>query len=119
MEVRGITWMGTRSERFEETVGFFRERLGLRQVGEGPDMASFRLPDGDTVEVFGPGDEEHEFFTTGPVVGFLVDDVEDARRELEEAGLELLGPVGRGQGMAWAHFRGPDGNVYELTAREG
>ncbi len=35
-----------------------------------------------------------------------------AVRELRDAGVELLGEPG----PAWQHFRGPDGNVHELTA---
>jgi catechol 2,3-dioxygenase-like lactoylglutathione lyase family enzyme len=115
MKAKGIVWMGTRTDRFEPTVDFFGRRLGLRQVKDEAGMAVFEAPNGDTVEVFGPGDDDHDHFSTGPVVGFLVDDVEAGRRELEEAGVELLGPVERDGGFAWCHFRGPDGNVYELT----
>jgi hypothetical protein len=41
--------------------------------------------------VFGPGDQDHVHFSTGPVVGFVVDDLTAAVRELEAAGVELLG----------------------------
>jgi hypothetical protein len=37
-------------------------------------MAVFKLPNGDTIEVFGPADQDHRYFTTGPVPGFAVDD---------------------------------------------
>jgi predicted enzyme related to lactoylglutathione lyase len=84
----------------------------------GDHQAVFTLPDGANVEVFGPGDPDHDHFSTGPVVGFFVEDIAAARAELERAGVELLGPLGgtpeTGQ---WAHFRAPDGNVYELTSR--
>jgi hypothetical protein len=50
------------------------------------------------------------------VVGFLVDNVEQARQELLSAGIELIGPLVKAEeGYAWQHFRAPDGNVYELT----
>jgi predicted enzyme related to lactoylglutathione lyase len=52
------------------------------------------------------------------VVGFAVDDIDAARAELDAAGIEVLGPVQRGGGLAWLHFRGADGNVWELTQRE-
>jgi hypothetical protein len=29
----------------------------------------------------------------------------------------FLGPVQRSEGAALSHFRGPDGNVYEIIAR--
>ncbi len=115
MRAKGLAWLGTRTHNFEETATFFGDTLGLRKVHEEPDFAVFRLPNGDGVEVFGPGDHQH--FTTGPVVGFLVDDVREARADLEEAGITFIGPVHEaGDGGSWSHFTGPDSNVYEITA---
>ena len=84
---------------------------------EDSEFAVFRLPDGSKAEVFGPSDTEHTHFSRGPVVGFLVDDVETARRALEVEGIAFIGPVHEWEptGEAWSHFRAPDGNVYELT----
>jgi len=62
--------------------------------------------------VFGPGYPGREHFDTGPVVGFAVEDLPSAVAELQAAGIELLGEPG----PTWQHFRGPDGNVYELVA---
>ena len=118
--IRGLGWLGTRTERFAETSAFFRDVLGLPVVFEHPHQVVFGLPGGALVEVFGPGDPDHDHFSTGPVAGFLVDDIEAARAELERAGVELLGPLGGAPGeMRWAHFRAPDGNVYELTSLPG
>jgi catechol 2,3-dioxygenase-like lactoylglutathione lyase family enzyme len=119
IDVRGLAWLATRTERFAETAAFFRDVLGLTVVLERPGQAVFGLADGGAVEVFAPDEPEHRHFTTGPVAGFLVDDVDVARAELVAAGVELIGPVGRGDepGEVWQHFRAPDGNVYELTAR--
>jgi predicted enzyme related to lactoylglutathione lyase len=87
VKLRGLAWLGIRTQHFE-----------------------------DTVEVFGSGDRDHEHFETGPVVGFLVDDVEEARAGLEAVGNSFIGPVHSSEeGNSWAHFVGPDGNVYELT----
>ncbi len=119
MKIRGIAWLGTRTTEFEATARFFGETMGLPAEHEEPDFAVFRLPNGDKVEVFGPSDRAHEHFTTGPVAGFLVEDVEGARAELEEAGISFIGPVHHyDESSAWSHFVGPDGNVYELT-RDG
>jgi hypothetical protein len=41
-----------------------------------------------------------------------VRDLPAAVTELGRAGIDLLGEPG----PAWQHFRGPDGNVYELVA---
>jgi hypothetical protein len=72
----------------------------------------FTLPDGYNVEVFDVDHNGKEHFNTGPVAGFAVRDFAAAVAELRAAGVELLGDPG----PTWQHFRGPDGNVYELVA---
>ena len=118
MKAKAISWVGTRTERWLETAEFLERQLGLRREREDGGVVVLALPNGDTVEVFRADEPEHQHFTTGPVVGFLVDDVDEASRQLEGAGIELIGTVGHGGGMAWAHFRGPDGNVWEITSRD-
>lgn len=117
MQVLGLSWMGIRVTDIDGAKAFL-ERLGLSLDHAEGEMVAYKAKNGDTVEIFGPGDKEHSHFDTGPVVGFEVDDIEAARRELESAGIEFIGGIERGGGMAWAHFRGPEGFVYELTARE-
>jgi predicted enzyme related to lactoylglutathione lyase len=118
MEIKRLSWLGVRTDRFEEMTSFLEGTLGLRKEIAEPGRAMFRLPIGDPVDVFDASDERYQHFTTGPVVGFLVDDVEAAAAELEAAGGELVGPVHRGDGFAWAHFRAPDGNLYELQGSD-
>ena len=117
MRVKRLGWLGTSTSRFEETVGFFRDVMGLSVVHEEPDFAMLQLPgaDHDYVEVFGPGEEETAFYTTGPVVGLVVDDIVGMRAQLEVAEIELIGDIhwaSSPEGYGWFHFRGPDGNVY-------
>src|SRR5205823_9647848 len=100
MEVRGITWLGTRTERSDDMVAFLRDVLGMRVDHEDDDMTALRTANGDTVEVFTERDTEHRFFTTGPVAGFLVEDVASARVELRSAGVELIGEVRSATGWA-------------------
>jgi catechol 2,3-dioxygenase-like lactoylglutathione lyase family enzyme len=116
MRVLGVVWVGTRTERFDETVAFFRDVLGLQLEEPEPDFGWSRMPDSSQFEVFGPSDEEHRHFSTGPVPEFLVGDLPAALAELHAAGVEILGePKVRGTD-GWLHFRAPDGNVYGLTA---
>ena len=62
-----------------------------------------------------PSSHDQEQLATGPVVGFLVDDVAEAREEMEGRGVEFIGPVHAGDaGASWSHFRGPEGKVYEI-----
>ena len=116
MEIIKLAWAGTRTENADPAVTFFRDVLGLRLEVDQPGFSKMKLPDGSKVEVFGPGSDVNRHFTTGPVVGFLVDDVHRAAEELRSAGSEILfGPATDPSGDAWVHFRAPDGNVYELT----
>jgi hypothetical protein len=115
MKIKGIVWLGTRTERFDKMTEFCRELLGLSQRSSEPGFAVFELPNGDLFEVFGPDSTFNEFMTH-PVAGFLVEDLGAARAEMEARGIEFLGPIeGDTDDYKWTHFRAPDGFVYELT----
>jgi predicted enzyme related to lactoylglutathione lyase len=115
MEVTGLKWLGTRTEKFPQTISFFRDVMNLEIKETQESYTGFKLPNGDTVEVFGVAEPDHKFFTTGPVVGFGVTDIEGARRELEAAGIEFIGEIHGDSHGRWSHFYGPDDNVYEIT----
>jgi catechol 2,3-dioxygenase-like lactoylglutathione lyase family enzyme len=112
MDIRSLGWSGTRTDRAEALAEFYRSVLGLDLIHTEPHFWIFELPDGKHVEVFGPQYPGKGHFETGPVVGFEVADLAQAVAELRIAGIELLGVPG----PTWQHFRGPDGNVYELVA---
>lgn len=116
MKVHGLVWAGVRTDRFDETVRFFRDVLGVPFVDAGRDFVWAQLPDSSKFEVFGPNDSEHDHFDSGPVPEFLVDDVAEAAAELEAAGATLLGPPKGTDQERWVHFRAPDGNVYGVTS---
>ena len=119
MSLHRLGWLGVRTERFEEMQSLFGELLGLEPFQVDDSSARYRLGDGTELHVYGGADTDHEFFGTAPVVGFVVDDVRRLRRRLENAGISFLTPLERAGGSTWCHFRGPDGNVYELISREG
>jgi catechol 2,3-dioxygenase-like lactoylglutathione lyase family enzyme len=120
MRIIKLAWVGTRTDNAEPTVAFFREVLGLRLELDLPGFWVLKLPDGSKAEVFGSDSAVNRHFTTGPVAGFLVDDVFGATAELRLAGVEiLLEPEVDDSGNAWVHFRAPDGNIYELTQDPG
>ena len=120
MKVQGITWVGVKTDQFAALSAFCRDVLGLSAMSSQADVVVFRLPDGDLFELFGPGSREPpaQFAAYRVVCGFRVGDIEGARRELQGAGVELLGDIHRDiqSGYAWQHFRGPDGLVYELAS---
>lgn len=115
MRVTRIGWAGSRTDAYSDMVDFLTAVLGLTLERQEPDFAVLDLPSGDKFEVFGPSDQDHQHFTTGPVVGFVVEDLPAAVTELEQAGVELLGGHVDERGAGWRHFRAPDGNVYELS----
>jgi predicted enzyme related to lactoylglutathione lyase len=118
IKVQGLAWLGTRTDEFDEMCRFYGVVFGLPRVASAPGFAAYRLPSGDLVEVFRPDLEGQEHFTTGPVAGFAVDDIDAARAEMAANFIQFLGPTGgEPGGYRWAHFRAPDGNVYELTQR--
>jgi catechol 2,3-dioxygenase-like lactoylglutathione lyase family enzyme len=112
MKITRLGWTGTRTPHAEQLAAFYADVLGLEQVHAEPGFWVFELPGGEHVEVFAEQYPGKSHFSTGPVVGFAVDDFPAAVEELERAGVELLGTTG----SAWQHFRGPDGNVYELVS---
>lgn len=115
MKIKGIVWLGTRTEHFDQMTEFCRDVLGLSQQSSEPGFAVFALPNGDFFEVFGP-DQSMNQFMTHPVAGFLVDDIVAARAEMEAKGIEFIDPIqGETDDYKWTHFRAPDGFVYELT----
>ena len=115
MKIKGIVWLGTRTAQFEQMTDFCRDVMGLSQTFLEPGFAIFDLPNGDRLEIFGP-QQSYNTFMTHPVVGFLVDDIEAARAEMEARGIEFIGPIeSDGEDYKWSHFRAPDGFVYELT----
>ena len=116
MNVIGVVWAGTRTERYPETFAFFRDVLGLPLTELEPGFGFCRLPDSSQFEIFGPLDANHRHFSTGPVPEFLVEDVGVALNELHAAGIEILGEPHVAGAHGWVHFRAPDGNVYGVTA---
>ena len=116
MRVIGVVWVGTRTDKFDETVTFFRDVLGVPLDEVEPDFAWSRMPNTSQLEIFGPANTEHDHFTTGPVPEFLVEDLPAALEELRAAGVEILGEPNVQGTDGWLHFRAPDGNVYGLTA---
>ncbi len=115
IRVRGVVWIGTRTDAYTETVAFFREVLAIPLVEPRADFAWASMSDGSQLEVFGPTDHEHTDFATGPVPEFLVDDLAAALAELRERGVEIVGEPVLGTDEGWIHFRAPDGNIYGLT----
>jgi catechol 2,3-dioxygenase-like lactoylglutathione lyase family enzyme len=95
MRVLSLAWVGTRTAEYAATVAFFKDVIGLGVHSLETDFAVLEVPDGATVEVFGPSSPYNRHLTH-PVAGFLVADLEEAVAELRAAGVDIvLDPAGR------------------------
>ena len=118
--MKNVRWVGIRTDRYAEMISFLRDVLGLRTNFEEATTVEFETSEGDEIQVMAPGDPYYDFFgehAQGPVPLFEVDDVHAARRELEAAGIEIVGATERDSVWEWIHVRAPDGNLYELASR--
>jgi catechol 2,3-dioxygenase-like lactoylglutathione lyase family enzyme len=114
VQVRGIVWLGTRTERFDEMTAFAESVLGMTPKLRDAGMAMYQLPSGDLFEVFDP-DNPGGGHRDGVAGGFLVDELDEAVAELRAAGVDVTQVESAGP-YRWAYFRAPDGNLYELTS---
>lgn len=117
--VRSLGFLGVRTPAFDETVALYRDVLGLMPIHLAPGAAWFRADDGAQIHVYAETDTDHAFFGSGPVVGLVVDDFEVTRAAMVASGIEFIGDPQRDGEAAWNHFRGPDGNVYEIIGPVG
>jgi len=118
MRVKRLGWLGTQAEDASGVARFFQDVLGLDLVHEQEGFFMLQLPSGrhDYLEVFGTGEPGTPM--PCPRVCFVVDDVEQARAELVEAGTELVGEIVEApqvSGYRWQNFRAPDGHVYGVV----
>lgn len=109
MEILGLTFVGSVTPARAEHTAFLRDVLGLTATSlDGVDADVFHLPDGSVLAVTSGAPEDE-----GRTVGLLVADLDAAVRELHEAGIatDALAEAGP---WRYAHFRAPDGRLYEL-----
>src|SRR5271155_2544800 len=114
MTVLKVDFVGIRTHRLNETVALFRDVLGGPVTRHHDGIVGLGLADDTVLEVYGPADEFHSFFTTGPVVAFRVDNFDHARQAMMEAGVAFIGEVQSAGGVSWQHFYSPDGKVLEI-----
>jgi predicted enzyme related to lactoylglutathione lyase len=118
MRVKGVSWVGVKTDSYQPMMSFFAEVAGLAVDFEQPDFAVFRFPNGDKLEIFGPAadDPPEQFARNQVVASLLVEDIDEAIEDLRAAGIELIGErQPGGDGYFWQHFRAPDGKTFELV----
>ena len=104
-------WLGRHQDKASTRPlgAFLQAVVGLTTSQQEADFAAFQLPEEAPSRCSALGDQDHEHFSTSPVVGFLVDDLAAAVRELEAVGVELLGGQVDERRDGWRHFRAAPG----------
>jgi predicted enzyme related to lactoylglutathione lyase len=122
MRVKGLVWLGIPVDDYARAVRFFTETLGLDVAFDEVGTMELSATNDDRIQVFGPGHRYFEFYRDRGariVPLFEVDDLAEARAELDRGGAEVFGEPESDGVWAWLTFRAPDGNVYSLGARLG
>ena len=83
-----------------------------------PGAAWFRAATGARSTSTAPRTTTTTSSAAAPVVGLVVDDFDATRQAMVAAGIAFIGEPQRDGGSAWNHYRGPDGNVYEIMGRD-
>ena len=113
MEILGLVFAGSATDRRPEMARFVEDVLGLKSAPAGGVSADmFALPDGAFFAVAGPRDAKRG--ETSRTIGFLVADLDAAVAELRAAGVEVDAPAANDR-HRYVHFRAPDGKLYELV----
>ena len=112
--VTGVRFVGMRGPKLAETAALFRDVIGVPVARQTPTMVGFEFSDGTVLELYGPDDAFHAFFTTGPVVGFRVEDFAATKARMTAAKIQFIGEVQHADGISWQHFRCPDGTIAEI-----
>jgi catechol 2,3-dioxygenase-like lactoylglutathione lyase family enzyme len=114
----GVTYIGVRTKYIDAMKQFAEKVLGYHKTQDDGDFVAFNTPQGQRFELHAENTPDKQFYPLdGAVSGFEVADFNAAVSWAEENKLELF-PDGMGEGKngtKWAHFRGPDGNVYEFV----
>lgn len=118
MKVEGTDFAVVFVEDFPRAVEFYGETLGLGELRDYGKIAGGEFETGNlTLTVLDAAAVGREFSPSGHPIAFRVDDVEEARSELEAQGVEFLGETMDSGVCLQAPFKDPDGNVLILHRR--
>jgi catechol 2,3-dioxygenase-like lactoylglutathione lyase family enzyme len=118
IELRFPSWVGVVCANLAAQRRFYRDVLGFRENSEGNGWVQFEVGQGLTFELVAQS-EDPEYDAPRFQVGFSVDDIAEAARELRARGVEPVTEVKTGSdgSSQWAYFRDGEGNVFEITQR--
>jgi catechol 2,3-dioxygenase-like lactoylglutathione lyase family enzyme len=112
-------------EDMKKSTEFYRDLLGMKVNFDAPDSGGFDLESGMLILLDKTGARDlldDQSVAGSPVVAVnsqlvsFVDDVDHIYAELSEKGVTFIRPPeDRDWGLRTAHFRDPDGNVWEIA----
>lgn len=117
MELGWPTWIGVVVDDLEEQRRFYRDSLGFREAGGSGDWVHLEVPGGGLFELIRRNGSA-QYDAKRYQVGFTVDDIRAARKELVNRGVEPISDIEgeeSGSSNVWCYFRDAEGNVFEVT----
>ena len=115
VELGWPNWIGVVVDDLAAQRSWYGSVLGLREQEAEAGWAQFDFGDGRVLELI-ERSTRPEYNARRFQVGFVVDDLGAAARELARRGVEAISGIlgGDEDGGAWCYFRDPEGNVFEL-----
>jgi predicted enzyme related to lactoylglutathione lyase len=118
VNVTGVDFIAIPTQDFDRAEAFYGDVLGLERSKQWGDMPAREFETGSLTLALMQSDAFGITFAPhSHPVAFQVDDVEAARKELEEKGVEFAADTIDSGVCHMAHFRDPDGNVLMLHHR--
>lgn len=118
MNVTGVDFIALPTEDFDQARAFYRDVLGLEESKQWGDMPGIEFETGNlTIALMQSDAFGQEFQRHSHPVAFQVDDVQAARAELEEKGVQFQIDTMDSGVCHMAPFTDPDGNVLMLHKR--
>jgi hypothetical protein len=114
VRIDGLIFAGVGSPDPKEAARSLADALGAEVASEG-DAHRLLFPNGSSVALV---PSEWVEGASDTLLGFLVDDVEEATADLAANGVEPDGDLQSGYGYRYRHFRASDGRRFELLDRK-
>jgi predicted enzyme related to lactoylglutathione lyase len=112
-------WIGVVSEDLDAQRRFYREVIGLGEKDAGESWIEFDMGSKRVFELIARDPAEPQYFSSGYVVGFEVEDIRAAAAELAARGVQRVSEVegGPDSGQYWCYFRDGEGNLFEIAQK--
>ena len=110
--VTGVDFIAVPTQDFDKSVEFYRDVLGLQESKQWGDMPGKEFETGSlTIAIMQSDAFGLDFAPHTHPIALQVDDVEAARAELEEKGIEFAADTIDSGVCHMAYFTDPDGNA--------